>query len=327
MAAAGGRHVTLPLTSKNPLILWQNSVRIGRLVAAEGVGIVHARSRAPAWSTLVAARRTGARFVTTYHGAYSEDLPLKRRYNAVMAMGERVIVASRFVADLVLARHGTEPARLRLIPRGVDPMAFDPAAIAPARAARLAEAWCLPPSAPVVMLPGRLTRWKGAEVLLAALPRLARRDAMAVLVGGEQSAGYGDELRRLAARAGVADRLVLAGPCADMPAALALADVVISASTAPEAFGRVVIEAQAMARPVVVADHGGAAEAVAEGETGWRVKPSDAEALAAAIDHALALPPLERQALGERARQAVRARFTTAAMQRATLAVYAELAD
>jgi glycosyltransferase involved in cell wall biosynthesis len=322
----GGRHMTLPLDTKNPVAILRNAGRLARLIRTEGVTIVHARSRAPAWSAWLAARRTGARFVTTYHGTYNEDLPFKRRYNAVMAKGEVVIAASHFVAGLVAARHGVPPARIRVIPRGVDPAGFDPAAVDGARLARLALAWNLPDHAPVVMLPGRLTGWKGQSVLIDALARLERRDVVAVLVGSDQGrAAYTAGLRRQAEALGVAERVRLVGDCPDMPAALRLADVVVHASTQPEAFGRVVIEAQAMGRLVIAADLGGPVETVETGVTGWRVPPGDPGALAAAIGAALAMPADARQAMGARARAAVLARCTTAAMQAATMEVYREV--
>jgi glycosyltransferase involved in cell wall biosynthesis len=323
---AGGRHITLPLASKLPLTIWRNAARLAALILAERVAIVHARSRAPAWSAWLACRRTGAHFVTTYHGAYGEDLPFKRRYNSVMAKGERVIAASRFIAGLIAARHGVDPAQIRLIPRGVDPAVFDPGAVSADRIARVADAWCLPDGASVVLLPGRLTSWKGQRVLIAAVARLARRDVCCVLVGSDQGRSrYAAGLIRQAQALGIADRLRLAGECDDMPAALMLADVVVHASTQPEAFGRVVIEAQAMGRPVIAADLGAPVETVEQGVTGWRVPPGDAGALAAAIERALALPSDARAELGARARDAVLRGYTVAAMQAATLAVYDEL--
>ena len=167
---AGGEHIALPLGTKNPLRILRNADRLERLIRDRRVDIVHARSRAPAWSAWLAARRTGVHFVTTWHGTYNEDLPFKRRYNAVMAKGERVIAASDFIAKLIVARHGTDPAVIRIIPRGVDSAVFDPAAIGADRVAQLAAAWQLPGAAPVIVLPGRLTGWKGQTVLLDALP-------------------------------------------------------------------------------------------------------------------------------------------------------------
>jgi glycosyltransferase involved in cell wall biosynthesis len=323
---AGGRHLTLPLASRNPLTVWRNAALLADVIRSERVAIVHARSRAPAWSAWLACRRTGAHFVTTWHGTYGEDLPFKRHYNAVMAKGERVIVASRFIADLIVMRHGTDPARIRLIPRGVDTAAFDPDAVSGERIARLERMWRLPEGAPVVLLPGRLTRWKGQAVLIDALAHMARRDACCVLVGSDQGRRrYAEGLIRQAGALGVADRLRLAGECDDMPAAMMLADIVVHASTEPEAFGRVVIEAQAMGRPVIASDLGGPVETVEQGVTGWRTSPGDPAALAAAIEQALALPAEARAAMGARARAAVQRGYTVSAMQAATLAVYDEL--
>jgi glycosyltransferase involved in cell wall biosynthesis len=323
---AGGRHIELPLAKRNPLAVWRNAGRLAAVIRTEGVVIVHARSRAPAWSAWLACRRTGAHFVTTYHGAYSEDLPLKRRYNSVMAMGERVIVASRFIAGLIVRQHQTDAARIRIIPRGVDPAIFDPKAVTSDRTERLAQAWRLPRGAPVIMLPARLTRWKGQSVLIEALALMSRRSAWCLLVGSDQGRPhYSAWLMRQAKVLGVADRLRLVGECDDMPAALLLADVVVHASTRPEAFGRVVIEAQAMRRPVIAADLGGPAETVLHGVTGWRVRPGDASGLAAAIDLALAMSVDQREAIGGRARAAVLRGYTVRCMQTATLGVYREV--
>jgi glycosyltransferase involved in cell wall biosynthesis len=322
----GARHIDLPLATKNPIAIWANAERLANLIRAQGVEIVHARSRAPAWSALWAARRTGVHFVTTYHGNYGEGWPFKRHYNAVMAKGERVIAISRFIAERIAARHSVGPDRLRVIPRGVDPRRFDPDQVDEARKARLRAAWRLPFGAPVLMLPGRLSGWKGQDILIRALALLPRghEQVMAVLVGGG-AVSLADALRRNAASLGLAERVILTGDCADMPAALTLADVVVAPSTKPEAFGRAVIEAQAMARPAIAADHGGAIETIAEGRTGWRVTPGDPAALAAAIERILAMSPAARQAIGAAARTAVARDYSTEAMQRATLAVYTEL--
>ncbi len=322
--AAGGRNIILPLGTKSPLGIWRNAARLEAVIRAEGVSLVHARSRAPAWSAWLACRRAGTHFMTTWHGAYGEGLPGKRRYNSVMARGERVIAVSFFIANLIMRHHRLDPARIRVIHRGVDPSVFDPDAVPAERVRRLAEAWRLPEDRPLVMLPGRLTRWKGQEVLIAALARMQRRDAVGVLVGAAQGRNrYAQDLARQAAHLGVDIRLV--GDCDDMPAALLLADAVVNASTEPEAFGRVVIEAQAMARPVIATDHGGAVETVEHGDTGWRVPPGDADALAAALDHVLATSPDRLAALGARARASVRANYTVAKMQAATLDVYREV--
>ena len=321
----GARHITLPLDGKSPAALLCNAAALERVIRAEGVRVLHARSRFPAWSALLAARRTGARFVTTYHGAYNEGFPGKRLYNSVMARGERVIAISRFIAELIQARHGTDPARIRLIPRGVDTRVFDPAVVPPERVAALRAAWGVPQDRPVLLLAGRLTRWKGQGVLLEALARLPRPRPFALLLGDAGRGGFAAELRQQVAALGLGEDVAMPGHSDDLPAAFLLADLALHCSTDPEAFGRTIVEAQAMARPVIASDLGAPRETVTEGETGWRVPPGEAAALAGAIAHALALPAAERAAIGARAQAVVRADYTITAMQRATLAVYREL--
>ena len=318
----GARHLALPLRTKNPVGILRNAGHLAALARAEGVEIIHARSRAPAWSALLAARRSGAHFVTTYHGTYNEGFPGKRLYNSVMARGERVIAISRFIAEHIRRVHGTDPARIRIIPRGVDPALFDPDRVAPGRVAALRAAWGVPPDRPVILLPGRLARWKGQAVLVEAMAAVP--EAAALLVGGGGEALRGELAARIAAL-GLQGRVILAGHADDMPAALLLADIVVHASTDAEAFGRTVIEAQAMARPVIAADLGGPRETVEEGVTGWRVPPGDPAALAAALRRVLAMPAAARAAIGAAARAHVLATTTTAAMQAATLDLYREL--
>jgi glycosyltransferase involved in cell wall biosynthesis len=326
LAQAGGEHHPFPLASKNPLVILRNAGRLARLIRHRSVDIVHARSRAPAWSAWMAARRTGKPFVTTYHAIYNEGLPYKRRYNAIMAAGERVIAISHHIARHVIETHDVDPAIVRVIHRGVDPRQFNPDAMSGQRLARLAMEWRLPDSGSVVLLPGRLSVWKGHAVLIDALAQLGRPDVCLVFVGPDRGRRrLSDDLVAQAERLGVASQLRIVGECQDMPAAYALADIVVNASTEPEGFGRTVIEAQAMARLVIASDHGGAVETVDHGSTGWRAPPNDPQALAGTLAQALSLTAEERQRIGWQAREAVLARFTTAAMQQATLAVYAEL--
>ncbi len=223
-------------------------------------------------------------------------------------------------------RPGGGHDRLRVIPGGVDPARFDPAGVQGDRMARLARDWRVPEGAPILLLPARLTGWKGQRILIAALAKLRRREAVAVLLGAEQGRPrYVQELVKLAESLGVASRLRLPGPTEDMPAAYMLADVVVNASTDPEAFGRTIVEAQAMARFVIATDHGGARETVIDGETGFLTPPGDADTLAARIDLVLDLPAASRLVWGQYARAAVSAAYGVATMQAAVLATYNEL--
>jgi glycosyltransferase involved in cell wall biosynthesis len=320
----GAIHVPLPLDRKHPLVIRRNAGKLRRVIAHYGVDLVHARSRAPAWSAYWAAKAAGVPFVTTFHSPYG-DRWWKRWYNGVMARGVRVIAISEYLAAEVDRRYRLPPGRLVTIPRGVDLRGFEPAHVGGQRIAKLANAWRLPDDARVVMLPGRLSRWKGQEVLLRAAALLPRDDVVVVLVGGDNDDGqYRDELEQLAGSLGIAARLRLVGECNDMPAALMLADAVVSASTDPEGFGRVMAEALAMGRPVIASDHGGAREIVGT-EAGWLVTPGDPAALAEALDSALSLDEETRLDLADVARRRVHERYSLAQMQAATMAVYREV--
>ncbi len=323
---AGGEHFTLPLDSKNPLRMSANARHLAELIRAQRVDVVHARSRAPAWSAHAAARRTGVLFVTTFHGTYGHGGALKRRYNRIMLKGERVIANSAFIGAHIRNVYGMAEDRLVVIPRGVDVARFDPEAVSNERMITLSTAWRVPDGRPVVLLPGRITRWKGQEVLLDALVALGRPDVFALLVGDDQRRPrYRAELLRKIGALGLEGQVRLIGPCRDMPAAYKLADVVVSASTDPEAFGRVAVEAQAMGRPVIATDHGGSRETVIPGATGWLVPPGDAAALAGALERALRLGPAARAELAAEARHHVLERFTVTHMTEATMAVYSDL--
>jgi glycosyltransferase involved in cell wall biosynthesis len=325
LARLGVRHLKLPLASKNPLVMRRNAAALIEIVRRHKIDIVHARSRAPAWSAWSAARATHRRFVTTFHNAYDTDLPLKLWYNSVMARGERVIAISQFVGEHVASVYGVGPDRLRVIPRGVDIALFDPRRVNGERVCALATRWRVPEDAAVVILPGRLTRWKGGLDFIEAIARLGRRDLCCLLVGAEQHAGFRRELEATIERLDLVGMFRIVEDCNDMPAAYMLADVVVSASTDPEGFGRVITEAQAMGRPVVATDHGGARETIMPGVTGWLAPPRDPVALADAIAEALRLDAGERAALARRARGHVAANYTREAMCGKTIDVYEEL--
>ena len=325
---AGVRYVELPLASKNPLAIWQNARRLETLIRDEAIDLVHARSRAPAWSALRAARRTRCPFVTTFHSIYSGyEAGLKQGYNAVMAKGDRVIAISDYVAEHLRTHYQVPEARLRTIARPVDLARFDPAAVAQARVDALRRAWGLAMDRPTVLLPGRVTRRKGHLELLHAIKRLKRDDVLCLFVGpAPEEDSYRKQVELFARTAGLEAQMRFTGQCDDMPAAYLLADVVaIPSVETPEAFGRVSVEAQAMGKPVIVHAIGGLPETLMPAATGWLVEPGDTEGLAEAIALALAMPQAVRARAAERARAFVAERFDLERMIAATLDVYREL--
>lgn len=330
---AGAEHITLPLATKNPRKLRRNAKALEALIQDKGIDLVHARSRAPAWSAYWAAQAAGRPFVTTFHGTYNlGPMGLKRRYNAVMTLGDRVIAISDFIKRHMMTEYGTPEDRIRVIHRGVDLERFDVDKVSAERMIQLARSWRLSDEESVIMLPGRLTRWKGQLLLIEAAEILKQRRPdsrfRVILVGSDQGrVAYRQEVEAAIAKAGLQAVVQIADDCNDMPAAYMLADVVVSASTDPEAFGRVAAEGQAMGRPVIAPDHGAAPEIVQHGRTGWLFGALHAGALAEVLAKALALTQEERAALAERAIAHVRANFTTAGMTAKTLDVYRELLE
>jgi glycosyltransferase involved in cell wall biosynthesis len=335
LQSKGGLWLPFPAATKNPLSMFLNSVRLARLLGEEGVDIVHARSRAPAWTAYYAARQAGARFVTTYHSAYSGSSAIKLRYNAIMASGDIVIANSQFIARRIAELHPEARSRIAIVPRGVDLREFSPEAVDPARVERLRLEWGVEPHHRVLLLPARLTARKGHFVLIEAATKLMARglaDIRFVFAGDARSEGFKREILQRIERKGLSDYVCAPGHCGDMPAAYLAAALVVVPSVEPEAFGRVAVEAQAMGVPVIVSDIGAAAEVVLappgtpwSNATGWRVPANDAEALAEAIEDALSLEASERESLSFRARAFVTERYSIERMRQATIALYERL--
>lgn len=330
----GGELFRMDAKSRNPVTIKLNEGRLRQIIRAEGVDLVHARSRAPAWSAWAAAKGEGVPFVTTYHGAYSGTSGLKRAYNSVMAKGDLVIANSEWIAEHIRKVHETDPARIITIPRGVDLDAFDPARVTASEAERIRALWGLAGDTRLVLLlPGRLTRWKGQGLAIEAMSLLTpeeRAGLVLVLAGDAQGRdAYVDELQHQIDTLGLkhAVRLSPHIPAADMPAAYLAAGVVLAPSIRPEAFGRVAAEASAMERPVIVSDHGGGRETVIEYVTGTRVEPGSAIALAGGIRALLSLGPTARASMGREGRAHVIRHFSKRGLQAATLSVYKRLLE
>lgn len=328
---AGGELIRLNAASKNPLIIRKNTRLIEGLIAEHGIDLIHARSRAPGWSAYVAAQRTQTPFVTTYHGAYSGRTGLKKRYNSVMARGDLVIANSEWTAAHVMEVHETPPEKIVTIPRGVDLHAFDPQNVSESRMDDVRAAWGVSDGDERVqlMLPGRLTSWKGHAVAIDAVGALdgnERAMMHLILTGDAQGRDkYVTELEDKIIAHKLGGTVTIAGHTSDMPAAYALSDIVLAPSTRPEAFGRVAAEASAMAKPVIVADHGGQRETVIEGETGTRAEPGSVTALTACIRTLIHLRPEARDAMGRAGQAYIRENFSKKQLQTATLNVYGRL--
>ncbi len=340
VASAGGRmaynlerikvkHFTMPLKTKNPIKLWLNYRRLVKIIKENGVNIVHARSRAPAWSAYWAAKKTGAKYLTTFHGTYGlGPKGIKKAYNKVMTYGDLVIAISNHIKQHILKNYKCDENKIRLIHRCVNMENFDVNNISAERMIKLMEEHHLPEDKPIILLIGRLTRWKGQKLLIEALEKIKEKDFFCVFVGDDQGRTYyTEELKEAIAKKGMEGRFAFIRHISDVPALMMVSDVVVSASTDPEAFGRIAAEGEAMGRIVVASNIGGSLENLVDGKTGKHFVSGDASSLAEALTWALELSTEEREEIGKAAIEYVKNNFTKQIMCEKTIAVYNELVN
>ncbi|MBN8608474.1 MAG: glycosyltransferase family 4 protein [Caulobacterales bacterium] len=331
LEAVGGELIKLAANSKNPIAAVANACALARIVRERGVQIVHARSRAPAWSAYAAARITNTPFVTTYHGIYNARSGPKRFYNSVMAKGDLIIANSEYTRAHILAEHGVAPERVVTIPRGVDLDIFDPAKVRAEDVAAMRTAWGRRDGDERVamLMPARLTRWKGHLELIDALKLVEARKpgVLKVIIAGDAQGrhAYEQDIVTRIEGAKLQDVVAIVGHVGQMPVAFAASDLAVFPVIEPEAFGRGAVEAQAMGVPVIASKLGGFAETIVEGETGALVPAGDVTALADAIVRFIELGPEARARMGQRGRERVRGLYSKNALQTATLAVYQQL--
>jgi glycosyltransferase involved in cell wall biosynthesis len=332
--AKGGVHIELPVQKKNPFKMVQNIGKIQRILVDFKIDMVHVRSRAPAWSSYVAARALNIPFITTYHAPYSASSALKRYYNSVMARGDAVIAISSFVKTHMCQEYQHldwfDEAKIQLIHRGIDTAFFNAATVSEEKLASLRGALNLSDAARLLLLPGRLTRWKGQGLLLEAFARVHQRFPEVVLVFAGNPQGreaYVKTVEQRAAQLGLSEKVKLLPHVHDLPALYKLAYAVVSASTQPEGFGRVMAEAGAMGRPVIAADHGASKEIVLPEETGFLFQSGQAESLSRALEKALTLNKSAYEEMGKRAKHRVTTHFSQDHFCDKTLHLYQKISD
>jgi len=338
VAAAGAEFIRLDVADFNPIFITRAAFALARIVRARRCDVIHAHGRAAAWAGYLAARMTGVPLITTWYKGYREQNVFKRLYNSAMVRGVRVIAVSDQIAELIAERYALPPQHIAVVPASIDMVRFDPAAISADRLDVIRRAWGVAPDTKVILVVGRMLRRKGHHVAVKAVHRLKERglkDFVCVFVGEDQGrTRYTGELWDLISSTGTTDVVRLAGEVDDIPAAYAAATVVVSAAVQPEGLQRAILEAQAMARPVVVSDLAAGPEivlappAVAEDRmTGLRVPAGDEAALAAALIRLFSLSDAARAGIGARGRAWVATQFDAASIANATLALYAEVAS
>ena len=337
VTAAGATFVALDVASKNPFVILRNAVVLMRLARDRQCDVIHALGRAGAWSAFAAARLSRLPFITSWYKGFREQNLFKRLYNGIMARGDRVVAVSEQIAQLINDRYGTPWDKIAVVPLSVDLARFDPAQVDHDRIEALRHAWGVRRDTKVILIVGRILRRKGHHVAVKAVQRLKEmglKDFLCVFVGEDRGrTHYTGELWDLVLATGTMEVIRMAAPVADMPAAYAAASVVMSAAIQPEGVQRALLEAQAMARPVIVSDLGAgadvvlAAPAVPEGRVaGLRFPAGDDAALATALLRLFSMPEPTRAAMGLRGRDWVVGHFNAATVAEQTLRLYDEVA-
>ncbi len=333
----GSEHIEMNVATKNPIHMVHNVFKISNIIKQHKVDLIHARSRAPAWSSLAASKMTKTPFVTTYHGAYSQNNSLKAFYNSVMTRSNSIIANSKWTADLIENRHPKSKELIKVIPRGTDFEQFDPANISSHRKDKLLELWEVSNRNQMILQLARITHWKGQLVLIDAFAEVAGEfpNAIVILAGDHQGRQtYLNEIKERIKLHELSDRVKITGHCDDPSAAMAVASVAVVASIEPEAFGRAAVEAEALETPVIVSNLGAVQETVLapplvdeELRTGWIIPSANSAALASALREVMSLDNDSLRKLGERARSHCLDSFSLEQMTVKTLSIYSDLTE
>jgi glycosyltransferase involved in cell wall biosynthesis len=347
----GIKHISLKVNSKNPLVIFSNIKKIAEIISENKVDIVHVRSRAPMISALYACKQMKCKLVSTVHGIYSLNLIaknslLKKLYNAIMLKSDQVIAVSHFVKNYLISNYklplNPQPNltskilqkfipqdifdKIQVIQRGADLQYFCNQNVSKNRVADLINQWDIFERKNIILFPARFTAWKGHKFLVEALAKVKNPNFLCIMIGsdiGHQE--FKQKIERQIMNKNLGNKVKMFTTCKDMPAAYNIADLVISASIKPEAFGRIAIEAGAMKKIIIATNIGGSLETIIDKETGFLVSPNDSEELAKAIDSALDLSEEQKAIMGDKARKNIEENFSHQAMTDKTIALYQSL--
>lgn len=335
VASAGGRmvynlkkigvkHFTLPLKTKNIFKMYKNSIALEKIIRENNINIVHARSRAPAWSAYWAAKRAGVSFVTTFHGTYGlGPMGIKKPYNKVMTYGEEVIAISNHIKQHMIDNYKVDTSKISLIHRCVNIDNFSPYNISQERIVKTINENAIPEDKKIITLAGRVTHWKGQHLLIEALSKLKDDNYLCLIVGSDQGrVKYRQHLNELVQKYSLENKVKFIGHSFDIPALLMISDIVLSTAIEPEAFGRAAIEGQAMGKIVIASNIGGSLENIVDGKSGKLFESNNPQSLADTLHWALNLEDKEKKKIGDFAIENVKKNFTKDIMCDKTLEVY-----
>ena len=325
--------IRLPVQSKNPLLILLNSLILILIILFFNISIVHARSRAPAWSCLFATKITRRKFVTTFHGTYNFKNPLKKYYNSVMLKSDLIIAGSNFIFSHInenYSKYLDSNKKFLVIFRGINTEYFNPNKIHQSDEKKLISQWNINKERPLILLPGRLTSWKGQEMFIEALnlvnKEMPNQPFSAVILGSDQGRKvYKKKLVRLVEQYRLNNQVQFFDKCELMPLAYKISDIIVSASIEPEAFGRVSVEAQSMEKPIIASNIGGSNETIVNDKTGFLFEAGKPEELSKKIIHALNLDESTLKFIGIEGRKNVIKKFNIEKMCFSTYSEYKKL--
>ncbi len=325
--------IKLPVHSKNPLLMLFNSLAIIFIILIYNINIIHARSRAPAWSCLLSTKITKRKFVTTFHGTYNFKNGLKKFYNSIMVKSDLVIAGSNFIFSHINENYSKfinlSKQRFLVVFRGINTEYFDPKSISDKDCEKLIKSWEISRDKKIILLPGRLTHWKGQEVFIEALSIVKKNfggDFYAVILGDDQGRKvYKKKLLRLTEQHRLNNQIKFIEHCKLMPLAYKVSDIVVSSSIEPEAFGRVSVEAQAMEKPIIASNLGGSIETIIDNKSGLMYEFDKPNALAEKLLEALKLDELTLKLMGSEGRKNVIKKFNVEKMCLTTYSEYKKL--
>ena len=322
--------ITLPVHSKNPLLIIFNSLALIGIILFHNISIIHARSRAPAWSCLLASKLTGRKFVTTFHGTYNFNNNFKKFYNSVMVRSNLIIAGSNFIFSHIKEKYSNyldAEKKLRVIFRGINVDYFDPTTKMEEDEKKLLNKWEIKKDKKIILLPGRLTSWKGQEIFIEAINlvniELGYEAFNVVILGNDQGRDlYKKKLIRLAEQYRMKNQIRFIDHCKDMALAYKVSDIVVSASIEPEAFGRVAVEAQSMEKPIIASNIGGSNETIIDEKTGFLFESGDAKSLSQKILKVLNLDETSLKSIGAEGRKNIIQKFNVEKMCFSTYSEY-----
>ena len=325
--------IKLPVHSKNPLIILFNAIALTFVIFFYNISIVHARSRAPAWSCLLATKITGRKFATTFHGTYNFNGKIKKFYNSVMVKSNLIIAGSNFIFSHIKDNYSSylgNKNKLLVIFRGINVDYFDPTTKTEAEEKKLLQSWEIENNKKIILLPGRLTYWKGQEFFLEAINlvniQLGYEAFYVVILGSDQGRDlYKKKLIRLSEQYRMTKQVKFIDHCKDMALAYKVSDIIVSPSIEPEAFGRVAVEAQAMEKIIIASNIGGSNETVIDGKTGYLFESGDPKPLSEKILKVLNLDDTTLKAVGIEGRKNIVSKFNVEKMCFSTYSEYKKL--